>query len=540
MVTRLQRALMQTPWKTLLATLLTALSAAASAAPTAYSINSDSGTGNADSLYRINLDTGIGTRIGPVTLLGSTLLDVEGLAISPDGTLYGVDDATLTLFPLNPDNASAQAANAVFVKGLPATGGNDFGMTFACDGSLYITSVAKQSLYRMDLAGNTTLIGSEGSLGVNISALAAYGENPVKLYGLGNGTKNEGQDIDTPNLYSINPTTGAATLINALGGVDTYTEGGLAFDDAGQLWAITDRRTFDQPSQIMKLNTVTAAASNVHNVNEAGFESLAITVPRGCQDQGNGETATFVVQKHFVDGNDQTPVDLNIQCNTGQPLEQSLTVQPDGPGGSYEVKFVVHSFADGQLDCDVWETEPANYSATYECFSEGNCEATESACSFTGVAIGQNNLCVVRDHPLPVQITVTPEWYYDSADLVFDDSVHVDLLCQNPFDGDGTWATGEMRWSWDFTSGDPAATATVYPAFDGTTICHTETQVDNSAVEALSTCENGLRVLPGDETLGCTLTSTVFFEGIPTLGRTALLLTALLLLFTGMAATRRL
>ncbi|MGD2129829.1 MAG: hypothetical protein PVJ17_11040, partial [Lysobacterales bacterium] len=138
MVTRLQRALMQTPWKTLLATLLTALSAAASAAPTAYSINSDSGTGNADSLYRINLDTGIGTRIGPVTLLGSTLLDVEGLAISPDGTLYGVDDATLTLFPLNPDNASAQAANAVFVKGLPATGGNDFGMTFACDGSLYI------------------------------------------------------------------------------------------------------------------------------------------------------------------------------------------------------------------------------------------------------------------------------------------------------------------------------------------------------------------------------------------------------------------
>ena len=258
---------MQKLMKTMVVMLLTTLSASLAAAPFGYSINSDSGSDDADSLYLVDLATGDETRIGKVTSLGGTKIDVEGLAFAPDGTLYGVDDSSLTLFPLNTDTGQVQNADDVFISGLPSGGGNDFGMTFACDGTLYLTSIAKGSLYRMDLDGTTTLIGSENSLRVKISALAAYG-NPVKLYGLGNGVDAE-LKVSTPNLYEINPATGVASEIGPLGpAVGNYTEAGLAFDDAGQLWAIVDRRQLQFPSQVMRINTSTGAASEVKNTVE--------------------------------------------------------------------------------------------------------------------------------------------------------------------------------------------------------------------------------------------------------------------------------
>lgn len=280
---------MQKLLKIWLLTLLTVVSATAAAAPVGYSINSDSGSGDADGLYRIDLATGSETRIGTVQSNFVTRIDVEGLAFAPDGTLFGVDDENLSLFPINTDNAVVISTSEVSITGLPAQR-NDFGMTFACDDNLYVTSVANQALYRMNLGGMAQIIGAEGSLGVNISALAAHG-NPVRLYGLGNGIDSQG-NADSPNLYEIDVLTGVATLIGPLGApAGDYNEAGLAFDDAGQLWAITDRRMLALPSQVMKINPETGAASDVRNTVEEGFESLAITVPGGCNTTGsNGVT----------------------------------------------------------------------------------------------------------------------------------------------------------------------------------------------------------------------------------------------------------
>lgn len=262
----------------LLLTLLAVLSAPLSAAPVAYSINSDSGTVDSDGLYRIDLATGQEIeRIGTVQSLLQTRLDVEGLAFAPDRTLYGVDDETLKLFSIDTSNAAIDADSEVEISGLTA-GENDFGMTFACDGRLYLVSVIKKSLYRIALDGTATLIGAEGSLGVNISALAAFG-NPVQLYGLENGPEGGGDS----GLYQIDVNDGSATKIGSLGpAAGDYAEGGLAFDDNGQLWAITDRRPLLLPSQVMKLDLANGAASDVQSTSEEGFESLAITVPGGC------------------------------------------------------------------------------------------------------------------------------------------------------------------------------------------------------------------------------------------------------------------
>ena len=87
-------------------------------------------------------------------------------------------------------------------------------MTFTCDGSLYVTSVVEGSLYRMDLEGNADPVGKLGE-NINISALAAYGENPTSLYGLGNGLDADLNPVPA-TLYRIDLDNGNATAIGTL------------------------------------------------------------------------------------------------------------------------------------------------------------------------------------------------------------------------------------------------------------------------------------------------------------------------------------
>lgn len=261
----------------------------ANSAPMAYSINSDSGGTNQDSLYEIDLATGNDLLKGELVSVKEIYdhTDTEGLAFSNDGTLWGMDDDTLTLFQINTDNGAINIQSVIPINIFPQGGGNDFGMTFSCDNSLYVTSVKTRTLYRLDLDGNSEIIGGLGKLGVNISAIAAFGNNPVLLYGLGNGEFLNGK-TDSPNLYSIDLDTGIATLIGPLGGeVGEYAQGGLAFDDDGSLWGITDRRIVNEidvklPSQIIRIDVDSGTATWVSDTNEVGFESLAVAPPAAC------------------------------------------------------------------------------------------------------------------------------------------------------------------------------------------------------------------------------------------------------------------
>lgn len=257
------------------------------AAPLAYSVNSDSGNESTDdSLYLIDLASGSDQRRGELISGGQTRLDTEGLAFDTDGILWGIDDDSLTLFPINKASGSINILDEIPLSGFLSGGGNDFGMTFSCDKSLYITSVRTRSLYRLKPEGGNELVGAEGSLGENISAIAAIG-NPTKIYGLGNGQFQNGT-TDSPNLYSIDPQTGTATLVGPLGAqAGEYNQGGLAFSADGTLWAITDRRIIndsiaDLPSQILQIDIDTGTATLVSTTTEIGFESLAIGPPAGC------------------------------------------------------------------------------------------------------------------------------------------------------------------------------------------------------------------------------------------------------------------
>ena len=271
----------------------------AKAAPMAYSVNSDSING--DSLYLIDLATGVDQFRGKLDAGTDYRTDTEGLAFSPDSEsdsgpeshLWGIDDSSETLFPIETLNGSIDYREDIQLPPLPPgpdnefIGANDFGMTFACDNTLFFTSVKSHSLFHLDSDGNFVIVGSVGSLGVNISAIAAIG-NPTKLYGLGNGQFEDGA-IDSPNLYSIDLSTGVASPIGPLSDTDEfkYNEAGLAFDSDGSLWAITDRSQINnQKSQIFSINVATGRANLVaETLNQVGYESLAISPPTNCSVQ---------------------------------------------------------------------------------------------------------------------------------------------------------------------------------------------------------------------------------------------------------------
>ena len=527
--------------KTIAVMFLTALPACLAAAPIAYSINSDSATGNADGLYRIDLATGESTRIGTVPPIGLPRIDIEGLAFAPNGTLYGVDDDTLKLFPINPETASIVASGDVSIFGLPSGGQNDFGLTFGCDGTSYVSTVIERALYRIELDGQVHLI---GDLGFNISAIAAYG-NPTRLYGLGNGL-DKNRDKDHPSLFEIDPLTGAATEIGSgLGtSVGDYTEGGLSFDDDGQLWAITDRAQLLTafPSQVMKINTSTGLASDVKNTTEFGFESLAVSVPRGCSTTGGDENAQFTVQSSFTDGNNLSPVTLNIKCNTGLPLEQSLTVLPDaGATGDFEVNFVVKSFTDGALNCEVWQDTADGYSPEYDCQANNSCSTAEGAgpCKFEAVGSGETNLCLVQNSVEPVEFTVINEWLYAEENPDINDQIRVNLNCTNVVGGDGDYENGVMTWTWLYGGDVDRQTANLQPDFRGGTECWAEEEVFSSAIESDNGCAQRTTIEVNDPPRSCTIVNTVFYEGIPTLNRFGLIIFAALMLMTGLVASRR-
>ncbi|NNE05735.1 MAG: hypothetical protein HKN15_08445 [Xanthomonadales bacterium] len=277
---------MKTLFQIVLSSMIALLPAVAAAAPFAYSVNSDQPFG--DTLYMIDLADGTATPIGTgVTLPPDPFkrLDIEGLAIAPDLTLWGVDEDLKRLFAIDTNSGTVVAATDEEVDGVDGAEGNDFGLTFTCNGDLYAVSVRNQTLYTLGLDGVASPVGGVGNLGANISAIAAHGSDPVKMYGLGNGWFGEAGPVDNRSLYEINLDTGTANLIGSLGPVETvanYTEAGLGFDLDGNLWAITDRSQFAMTSQVLQIDPATGLATNVLNTSIIGFESLAVAPPGAC------------------------------------------------------------------------------------------------------------------------------------------------------------------------------------------------------------------------------------------------------------------
>lgn len=260
--------------------------------PIGYSVNSrgvDRDDQRVNALWRINLSNGSAEYVG-----WTSFLDLEALALSPAGALYGVDDESNTLVRVSTVTGLAQPVGGVnnrFNTGLlPLNRKLDFGMSFTCEGELFVVSDVEQSLFLADMdTGALSLVGASGALGAPITDIAVRGS---EVFGIGVGLTAEGRAA-APNLYRIDLEAPSAELIGPLGpAAAPYNNAGLSFDADGNLWAITDRRAVggeDLPSQVLRIDPESGAASLVSE-SIIGLESLAVAPPANCASRDGDET----------------------------------------------------------------------------------------------------------------------------------------------------------------------------------------------------------------------------------------------------------
>ncbi|MEJ8568947.1 IPTL-CTERM sorting domain-containing protein [Elongatibacter sediminis] len=242
-----------------------------------------------------------------------------------------------------------------------------------------------------------------------------------------------------------------------------------------------------------------------------------------------GTRTTFYVNKDFTDNN-PGEVAVTITCNTGLPLEQTKMIK-ESPE---HVEFVVVDFDDGELDCSVVEGSLSGYAATYDASGSDSSYVDDvlenPGCHFDDIADADENFCVVTNEPEPVTITVTKEWIYaNNNGNEISDSFNLDLDCDENIE-----IIGSDDWD---SNGNGSHDFSVRPTWEGGT-CDIDEGVYDSAIESDdSGCQNlTVGIGQGDS---CTVTNTVFYEGIPTLSHYGLAIMALLMAGVGFVGFRR-
>ncbi len=277
------------------------------------------------------------------------------------------------------------------------------------------------------------------------------------------------------------------------------------------------------------------------------------------------DLTTFSVLKWFTDGNPATEITLDFWCNNGS--FNPKTVDVVAQDGVFEQTFVVENLKiDDDTICTVTERPVDGYDTSYLCglssqstrgedcvtwFDDYQNDATD--CNWSNVWPGQENFCLIKNSPTPVDVSVTKVW--DVTNMggdYFDTTASLRIFCDNENGIIRPNDNNEIIEPEDYTDGEYTLTVQVVPDWYPTAIppakqeyteCWaTEDEVYDSAVEVTSTCGDDehpammIAVGMGDS---CVITNTVFFEGIPTLNQYGMAIMALLMLGMGFVGFRR-
>jgi hypothetical protein len=273
-------------------------------------------------------------------IVGASADAIFGYDYSPDlSTLYAIDNNSgmlgtsdgTTFTPIGaPTNPGGHTWTGLAING--ATG----------EAFLSSTDGGTSVLQSVDLAtGNSAVIGNITGLGLVIEiAINCDGE----MYA---------HDIGTDSIYTIDTGNGSPTLVGPTGINANFAQG----------------MDFDNESGELYIHGYTGGGTNTYGTVDLGNGSITplnVDNPLG-EFEGASQTscgdptgpARFQVTKDFDDDN-TAEVDVVISCNTGLPLTQSTSISEGD-----DVTFVVGDFADGAMDCQITETVPGGYTASY-------------------------------------------------------------------------------------------------------------------------------------------------------------------------------
>lgn len=252
-------------------------------------------------------------------------------------------------------------------------------------------------------------------------------------------------------------------------------------------------------------------------------------------------TATFAVSKDFSDNN-PAPVDVSLVCNAGLPLVQTFTISDDAANAPAfgQVTFTVRDFADGTMDCTVSEaSSTTGYTKSYTAGGDSTSGIDDSGCHFSAVNLGDANTCVINNTLEAVGFTINKEWSLPDGMEIPDTTLGIELTCEN-FRSSPDSDLQSITVSEDVDASDFPIPLILWPNH-GTpaTRCRlVETQLI-SGMESDQGCAEWITLLPGSEAQTCTITNTMFFEGIPVLDRFGLAVLILLVSGAGLIGFRR-
>jgi hypothetical protein len=244
--------------------------------------------------------------------------------------------------------------------------------------------------------------------------------------------------------------------------------------------------------------------------------------------------ATFAVTKIFADGNDEAEVTVTIDCNTGLILDQDKDLE-----AGETVEFVVTEFTDATLNCTIEEDGTSGYTGTYLAEGTGGTIEDETVCEFTEVANAGAFTCTITNEPDEVEIEVTKEWVIEGDNNNVDMEYALYAYCDTVFESPEEQPGGDpVQIGWDDGEGPGTGSFSFFvrPSYPSSS-CWVEEQTYDSAIETDNGCES-LTVSAGVGA-ACTITNSVFFEGIPTLSQYGMAIMALVMLGVGFVGFRR-
>jgi hypothetical protein len=214
-------------------------------------------------------------------------------------------------------------------------------------------------------------------------------------------------------------------------------------------------------------------------------------------------------------------------------------------------------------DVGVNNGDPNDYCNPDVFFNDSSDYLSLDRCQFDDVQVGDVAYCVIRNDATPVEVEVTKVWeFLGSAQADVNQNVYINIECDAEIVGGSSSGRGSNQtWyaydylyldegDYDDEDGDYTGMGTVtfevIPEFYSTaadpddqqfTECHAWENVSDSYVEVDNDCYDiEVAAGMGDE---CTITNTVFFEGIPTLNQYGMAIMALLMLGMGLVGFRR-
>jgi hypothetical protein len=256
-------------------------------------------------------------------------------------------------------------------------------------------------------------------------------------------------------------------------------------------------------------------------------------------------TITFDTQLNFDPAGPYTQtVTVVLTCNTGNPLTQDFVI---GPAPEDKVVFVVDNFNEQEfIDCEITASSLSGFDVLSVL---ANGADTGESCLYeaepvdgTDLIIGLNT-CVFTMTPSEFSWEIEKVWEFNSEDVDVSDFSSISWNCSNVVEAGLDNAVTTIAGFFN-VSGNDTVTINGQPnpwagTLGGTTTCWAFENAFDSAVESDQGCSGGTSFSTDSLTGGCTITNSVFFEGIPTLSQYGLAIMALLMLGVGFIGFRR-